>query len=684
MLCTCGNRGCVGGARLRVGHRPPARGRRASRPTSAADVVELVAQADAARRSHRVREAGRLLGAALAARGQRRSRRPRSSSAASWRRRREPLLAGIRETIYQRALAAGDARAARSLTSRLGRARGRRRRGHAGARARARSRRASTRCWPPRRRGLSACRRSLAVQEQLAAGGHARRSASAAARRRRLRRARAARRRSRDARPSSTRCCRREPASPRACPALGGWLGDFDARRTPAGARRAAAPARRASPRSGGQRRDHPRGVGHVHAPAAAVRASRRARPPRIARCSLEGLAERSASTPRRPASCCCFEPLNRYEDHMVNTLAQGAELIAAARLPRRAAARRHLPHEHRGGRPLRAPCAPPPACSAPSTCSDSNRHQPGPGHVPFDGDSRHAGREWASTACSRWSAGCGANRREAVASAAALPARTAGRPARPQARSARATARLRAASSEIRAPSKPNTALAIRSSSGVVQRAGSDAGSMHRAERRAGGRAVAVRVPASLDGQADRAREVAFAPQQRRGHDRRVVDRVDRTEPAVPFLEHVARRFPVESLAAQRGDAPERLGEARVGRHDGERGRRAPRPSSPPRSSPRSGPPPTSRRRRRSRCATPDASSNASAAARAAGIAGRGVGVGVDPDLRTDPFRMGFTCLAVAGAGGPPRDCGRRHVRRCRRRGTGTGAATPGPRRQR
>jgi sugar phosphate isomerase/epimerase len=54
------------------------------------------------------------------------------------------------------------------------------------------------------------------------------------------------------------------------------------------------------------------------------------------------------------------FEPLNRYEDHMVNTVAQAASLIAEAGSPgvRVLADTYHM--------------------------SDSNRHQPGTGHVPF------------------------------------------------------------------------------------------------------------------------------------------------------------------------------------------------------------------------------------------------------------------------------------------------------------
>jgi predicted NBD/HSP70 family sugar kinase len=116
VLCTCGNRGCVavlatataiirqlGDAGVDV--------------SSAADVVELVKAGDAVA-THHVREAGRVLGAALAAvvsvvaptaivvGG--------SMADAS-----EPLLAGIRESVYQRASALAT-RELRILTSRLG------------------------------------------------------------------------------------------------------------------------------------------------------------------------------------------------------------------------------------------------------------------------------------------------------------------------------------------------------------------------------------------------------------------------------------------------------------------------------------------------------------------------------------------------------------------------------------
>ena len=116
VMCTCGNRGCVavlatatavirqlGEAGIEVG--------------SAAEVVELVKSGDAVA-MHQVREAGRVLGAALAAvvsvvaptaivvGGE--------MAEAS-----EPLLAGIRESVYQRASARAT-QELRILTSRLG------------------------------------------------------------------------------------------------------------------------------------------------------------------------------------------------------------------------------------------------------------------------------------------------------------------------------------------------------------------------------------------------------------------------------------------------------------------------------------------------------------------------------------------------------------------------------------
>jgi predicted NBD/HSP70 family sugar kinase len=116
VMCTCGNRGCV--AVLATG---PAvirqLGAEGADVESVADIVELVRAGDAVA-MHHVREAGRVLGAALAAvvsvvapsvivvGGQ--------MADAS-----EPLLAGIRESVYQRASALAT-RELRILTSRVG------------------------------------------------------------------------------------------------------------------------------------------------------------------------------------------------------------------------------------------------------------------------------------------------------------------------------------------------------------------------------------------------------------------------------------------------------------------------------------------------------------------------------------------------------------------------------------
>jgi predicted NBD/HSP70 family sugar kinase len=116
VMCTCGNRGCV--AVLATGSAMIRQLREAGvEVATAAEVVELVRAGDAVA-MHQVREAGRVLGAALAAvvsvvapsvivvGGQ--------MADAS-----EPLLAGIRESVYQRASALAT-RELRILTSRLG------------------------------------------------------------------------------------------------------------------------------------------------------------------------------------------------------------------------------------------------------------------------------------------------------------------------------------------------------------------------------------------------------------------------------------------------------------------------------------------------------------------------------------------------------------------------------------
>ena len=116
VLCTCGNRGCV--AVLATGS---AVVRQLSESgvevASMADVVELVRGNDADA-MHQVREAGRILGAALAA--------VVSVVAPSvivvggeMADASEPLIAGLRESVYMRAAALAT-RELRILTSRLG------------------------------------------------------------------------------------------------------------------------------------------------------------------------------------------------------------------------------------------------------------------------------------------------------------------------------------------------------------------------------------------------------------------------------------------------------------------------------------------------------------------------------------------------------------------------------------
>ncbi len=109
--------------------------------------------------------------------------------------------------------------------------------------------------------------------------------------------------------------------------------------------------------------------------------------PPRTAQedreVLLEGLAEVGAHAAKEGVVL-LFEPLNRYEDHMVNTLAQGAELIAAAgtRGVRLLADTYHMNIEEDDVcAALRASAG----VLGAVHLSDSNRHQPGAGHVPFD-----------------------------------------------------------------------------------------------------------------------------------------------------------------------------------------------------------------------------------------------------------------------------------------------------------
>ena len=116
VMCTCGNRGCVAvlaneSALIRQ------LGKAGVEVATPDDVLELVRAGDAVA-MHHVREAGRVLGAALAA--------VVSVVAPSvivvggkMAEASEPLLAGIRESVYQRASALAT-RELRILTSRLG------------------------------------------------------------------------------------------------------------------------------------------------------------------------------------------------------------------------------------------------------------------------------------------------------------------------------------------------------------------------------------------------------------------------------------------------------------------------------------------------------------------------------------------------------------------------------------
>ena len=117
VLCTCGNRGCVGAlaSGSAIARQLAADGLDVS---SAVDVVALVAQAEP-RAIARVRDAGRLLGEALASVVS--VLAPTAIVVGGeMAEAREPLLAGIRETIYQRSLPLATRELA-ITTSRLGR-----------------------------------------------------------------------------------------------------------------------------------------------------------------------------------------------------------------------------------------------------------------------------------------------------------------------------------------------------------------------------------------------------------------------------------------------------------------------------------------------------------------------------------------------------------------------------------
>jgi sugar phosphate isomerase/epimerase len=169
-------------------------------------------------------------------------------------------------------------------------------------------------------------------------------------------------------------------AAPTVCPELEGWLGDFD----PAARRRARDGLRR---QLDGIAALDGRGV---ITPAAWGMFTRRLPPfddpPRTPeqdrQVLLEGLAALGAHA-EQAGAVLLLEPLNRYEDHMVNTVAAAAELVRATGSPgvRILADTYHMNIEEED------PCA---ALRSAGELlgavhlSDSNRHQPGTGHVPF------------------------------------------------------------------------------------------------------------------------------------------------------------------------------------------------------------------------------------------------------------------------------------------------------------
>jgi sugar phosphate isomerase/epimerase len=170
-------------------------------------------------------------------------------------------------------------------------------------------------------------------------------------------------------------------AAPTVCPELPGWLGDFG----PARRRRALDALRRQLD-----------GIaalgGHgVVTPAAWGMFTRRLppfdEPPRTPEQDrevlLEGLGELGAHA-EQAGAWLLFEPLNRYEDHMVNTVSTAASLVRAAGSPgvRILADTYHMNIEEDD--PCEALRSAGDLLGA-VHLSDSNRHQPGTGHVPFD-----------------------------------------------------------------------------------------------------------------------------------------------------------------------------------------------------------------------------------------------------------------------------------------------------------
>lgn len=170
-------------------------------------------------------------------------------------------------------------------------------------------------------------------------------------------------------------------AAPSVCPELPGWLGDFDPER-----RHRALDALRAQLDGIAALGGH-----GVITPAAWGMFTRRLppfdEPPRTPEQDrevlLEGLAELGAHA-EQAGAVLLFEPLNRYEDHMVNTVAQAAELIRAAgsSAVRILADTYHMNIEEDG---LCAALRDAGDLLGAVHLSDSNRGQPGTGHVPFE-----------------------------------------------------------------------------------------------------------------------------------------------------------------------------------------------------------------------------------------------------------------------------------------------------------
>jgi len=167
---------------------------------------------------------------------------------------------------------------------------------------------------------------------------------------------------------------------PTSCPEGDGWPGDFHAS------------ARRRSLESLRRQLDGVAALGGhgVITPAAWGMFTRRLppmrEPPRTTdqdrEVLLESLGELGAHA-EQAGVLVLFEPLNRYEDHMVNTLAQAAELVEATGSD---AVRIHADTYHMNIEEddLCAALRSAGALLGAVHLSDSNRHQPGTGHVPF------------------------------------------------------------------------------------------------------------------------------------------------------------------------------------------------------------------------------------------------------------------------------------------------------------